>query len=109
MSPTHGSFFVISQWFVAGLGLTLATHIIVTCLIAGRIWGAARANKKYAGQTRHMAVVWTIIESGAIYSVAVIFFVAFAGLKTEAGGLISNLFVQLCVSSFLGRHEWLRG
>lgn len=94
---------------MAGLGLALATHIIVTCLIAGRIWGEARANSKYAGQTRHMTVVWTIIESGAIYSVAVIFFVAFAGLKTQAGGLVSNLFVQLCVSSFLGRYEWQCG
>lgn len=45
-----------------------------------------------------MVVVWMILESGAIYSVAVIFLVAFGAMKTQVGGLISNIFTQLCVS-----------
>ncbi|KAF9469391.1 hypothetical protein BDZ94DRAFT_1244341 [Collybia nuda] len=48
-----------------------------------------------------MMVVWMILESGAIYSLAVVFLVAFATMKTRVGGFVSNIFTQLSVSPVL--------
>ncbi|KAF9462040.1 hypothetical protein BDZ94DRAFT_762226 [Collybia nuda] len=96
LPATNENFFVISQWFVASLGLTLTTHVLVTSMILGKIWRQVQTNVIYAGKKRHMAVVWIILESGTIYSIIVLFLVVFIKLKTQLGGIISNIFVQLC-------------
>ncbi|KAF9462042.1 hypothetical protein BDZ94DRAFT_1262272 [Collybia nuda] len=88
--------FAVYQWFVFSLGLTLTTHVLLTSLIVGKIWKGARNSTIYIGTTRHMAVVWMVFESGAVYSVAVALLVVFAALKTQAAGISAHVFIQLC-------------
>jgi hypothetical protein len=99
----NDNFFIVVNWLVAGLGLSLATQLLVTSLIALKIWWAIRRNSVYLGASPHMAVVWTILDSGAVYSLTVVFMVAFIAMKTQVGGLISNIFLQ-CVSFSITQH-----
>jgi len=98
VSLTGNNFFVISQYFVAGLIMSATTHASVTCLVAGKIWwntrGIISAGIYHSG-TRPMSVFWTVIESGAIYSISVIIAVVFAALKTQAGGFLVDIIIQL--------------
>lgn len=95
---TGDNFFVISQYYVAGLTISAFTHTAVTLLIAGKIWWAVHRNQEiYHGQAVYMPVFWTVIESGALYSTSAIILVVLGALKTQAGGLFVDMFVQLSV------------
>jgi ABC-type multidrug transport system permease subunit len=90
-------FFVIIRWLVAGLILALITNLMVTLLIAGRLWSVGRSIPGFMGTPQNMKPAWIILEAGAIYSITNALLVIFATLKTEVGGFISNVFVQICV------------
>lgn len=93
---------VVSQWLVAGLTFSLVTNASITCLIAGRVWSMSRRHCISPVTTRCMTVMWTILESGAVYGLTTVFLVVFTAMRSQVGGFISNLFVQICVSSIFG-------
>jgi hypothetical protein len=94
---------VVSRWLVAGLALSLVANTSVTCLIAGRLWVISRSTRTSPVTTRCTTVVWTILQSGAVYSITMVFLVAFTAMESQVGRFISNLFVQLCVSPIFNR------
>lgn len=87
---------VVSQWLVAGLTFSLVTNASITCLIAGRVWSMSRRHCISPVTTRCMTVMWTILESGAVYGLTTVFLVVFTAMRSQVGGFISNLFVQIC-------------
>ncbi|KAJ7255717.1 hypothetical protein C8J57DRAFT_1518008 [Mycena rebaudengoi] len=63
----------VAEWGTALFSLSLATNIIVTCLIAGRIWWLAKTTNKLLGSEhsdKYQNAIAIIIESGAIYSIS---------------------------------------
>ncbi|KDR81106.1 hypothetical protein GALMADRAFT_136159 [Galerina marginata CBS 339.88] len=86
----------VVPWLTAGLSLSVATNIILTGLIAGRIWWTYRNNigSDYAsGSSNYMLVIWTMLDSGAVYTMTEIVTIAFLG--PLIGGFLSNLFIQV--------------
>ncbi|KDR81096.1 hypothetical protein GALMADRAFT_20787, partial [Galerina marginata CBS 339.88] len=87
----------VVPWLTAGLSLSVATNIILTGLIAGRIWWTYYRNNigsDYAsGSSNYMLVIWTMLDSGAVYTVTEIVTIAFLG--PQVGGFLSNLFIQI--------------
>ncbi|KDR81109.1 hypothetical protein GALMADRAFT_116168 [Galerina marginata CBS 339.88] len=86
----------VVPWLTAGLSLSIATNTILTGLIAGRIWWTYRNNigSDYtSGSAKYMVVIWTMLDSGAVYTVTEIVTIAFLG--PQVGGFLSNLFIQV--------------
>ncbi|KAF8223340.1 hypothetical protein L208DRAFT_1444698 [Tricholoma matsutake] len=90
-------FFAISQYGVAGYGMSAVAHVSVTLLIVGKIWWTARGihviHPSFASSIG--SAVWIVLESGAVYSITTIFVVVFGSLKTWIGGLILDIVVQV--------------
>lgn len=95
------NFFAISQYAVAGYGMSVVAHVSVTLLIVGKIWWtASRSHTIHPSLARSMgSAAWIVLESGAIYSITTIFVVVFGGLKTWIGGIMLDILVQVAVSS----------
>lgn len=88
----------VVPWLTAGLSLSAATNIILTGLIAGRIWWTYRNNvgSDYtSGSSDYMLVIWTMLDSGAVYTITEVITIAFLG--PQVGGFLSNLFIQIAV------------
>ncbi|RDB22230.1 hypothetical protein Hypma_010740 [Hypsizygus marmoreus] len=86
----------VLPWFIGALSMSAITHASATLLIAGRIWWIAHnCEVIYPGCSKHMSVAWTVLESGAVYSVGMVFLVAFASSGSSIGGIISDMFVQV--------------
>ncbi|RDB23414.1 hypothetical protein Hypma_009338 [Hypsizygus marmoreus] len=84
-----------SVTFVTGIGLL--THVKHDSFIPVLPWfiGALSICEAYPGSSKHMSVAWTVLESGAVYSVGMVVFIAFASSGSSIGGLISDMFVQV--------------
>ncbi|KAF5324363.1 hypothetical protein D9619_011107 [Psilocybe cf. subviscida] len=91
VKPT--SVFEVLNWILSTWCLSIATQVISTSLIAGRIWWHARHNP--VARSRYMSLIAIIVESGAIYTLSTAFLLAFADLKTQAGALIAHMTTQL--------------
>ncbi|KAF8508434.1 hypothetical protein BU17DRAFT_56742, partial [Hysterangium stoloniferum] len=72
--PKNGDVFAstLSGWITSFFVLTLATNVICTSLIAGRIWFTTRKVAHFSGQQTLMPVVIIVVESGFIYSASCI-------------------------------------
>lgn len=101
LNPTAGptTLFEIANWILGAWSLSISTQILVTLAIAGRIYWMSRGTNLVRGASkRYMAVIWIIVESGAIYSITTIFLLAFFDLRTQAGAVIGACLAQICVS-----------
>jgi len=99
LDPTAGpnALFAIANWILGAWSLSIATQILVTLAIAGRIYWMSRGTSLARGASkRYMSVIWIIVESGAIYSITTIFLLAFFDLQTQAGGVIGACLAQIC-------------
>jgi hypothetical protein len=90
------SLFVIGKWVLATWSLSISTQIISTGLIAGKIWWHAR--RISGSKAQYLSVIAIVVESGAIYTVATIFLLAFFDMKTQAGAIIGDMTAQIAVS-----------
>jgi len=63
---------VLAPWVASGWSMTLATTVICTGLIAFRIWRSRRLLKQSRMHSSLLPVLVIIIESGALYSAAMI-------------------------------------
>jgi hypothetical protein len=88
----------IAEWGTALFSLSLATNIIVTSLIAGRIWWLSRNIRTYLGQ-RHQAkyykAIGIIIESGAIYAISLLILLVLYTSKTNAQYIVYDALSQI--------------
>ncbi|KAG8925506.1 hypothetical protein FRC03_004639 [Tulasnella sp. 419] len=75
----------LSAWTITALALTLFLNLLVTALIAGRLWyiGVKIDNDYGPVGSRFRTIVFAVIESGAIYSsaIAVLMLVYAAGIQ----------------------------
>ncbi|KAG7091591.1 hypothetical protein E1B28_010612 [Marasmius oreades] len=70
-----------------GYAMSLSTNVIVTGLIAGRIWWDARRTSKFLGRPycqKYLQAMAIVIESGAIISASLVVLVVLYSLKFNA-------------------------
>ena len=98
ISPTDiNGIFLITRWILTTWCLSIATQIISTGLIAGRIWWISRRNSG-ASKSRYTNLISIIIESGAIYTLSTVFLLTLFDLKAAAGAVAGNITAQVAVS-----------
>ncbi|KAJ7706344.1 hypothetical protein B0H17DRAFT_1036834 [Mycena rosella] len=69
---------VVSKVVTAGFAMTAATQLLVTLLLAVRIYTASRSIRQLSGnrKTNYSGVMWMLVESGAAMAAADIVFLA---------------------------------
>jgi len=67
---------VLAPWITSAFSMTLSTTVICTGLIAFRIWRSQRLLKQARVHSTLLPVMVMIVESGAIYSAALISIIA---------------------------------
>ncbi|KAF9471450.1 hypothetical protein BDN70DRAFT_976351 [Pholiota conissans] len=90
------SLFIIGKWILATWALSISTQVICTSLIAGKIWWHARHSA--GSKARYLSAIAIVVESGALYTIATIFLLAFFDMKTQAGAIIGDMTAQIAVS-----------
>ncbi|EJF60320.1 hypothetical protein DICSQDRAFT_63334, partial [Dichomitus squalens LYAD-421 SS1] len=89
---------IITEWATALFSLSLATNVIITTLIASRIWALRRQASSTLGR-RHTAkytnAMTIIIESGAIYSASVMTLLILYCRRTNAQYIIYDTVAQV--------------
>ncbi|KIJ35026.1 hypothetical protein M422DRAFT_212789 [Sphaerobolus stellatus SS14] len=88
----------IAEWGTALFSLSLATNIVVTSLIAGRIWWISRQTQAHVGRKhrqKYNNAVAIILESGAIYSVSQMTLLILYCVKTNAVFIVYDALAQI--------------
>ena len=99
---------------LASFTLPFCTNVLVTALIAARIWWASRKARAYATDagSRARMLVLVVVESGALYFCVQLVFVTLYGMNIPAEQVIVPMAVQVYVRFFLSimnRTLWRRG
>jgi len=76
----------VHNWLIATWCLSIATQFGATLMIGYRIWTSIKRNTNNIRESR-LAVLWILVESGALYSVTTIFLLGFSATN------ISPIFV----------------
>jgi len=96
---THTAFAkTLAHWNGAVFSLSLATNVIVTSLIAARIWYLERQLTDLPARNRSLRykkVLALVIESGAIYSSALVIEITLYFLNTNAFYIVYDPIAQL--------------
>ncbi|KIM76045.1 hypothetical protein PILCRDRAFT_826699 [Piloderma croceum F 1598] len=95
---THTAFAKsLAQWNGAVFSLSLATNIMVTSLIAVRVWYLEQQFKNLPGRAafKYKKVLAVVIESGAIYSSALVIEITLYFLNTNAFYIVYDPIAQL--------------
>jgi len=80
----------LGEWVTALWSISLATNISVTALIVARIWHTARHAPR-----RYYPVMAALIESGAMYSLSIVFLMTLFELKANAGQIAADIATQI--------------
>ncbi|KAI0261129.1 hypothetical protein BC834DRAFT_1034999 [Gloeopeniophorella convolvens] len=91
---TTGTVFLhnVHPWLLATWSLSIATQFGATLLIGYRFWRSIQWNLRGIRASR-LTVLWTLVESGALYSVTTIFLLGFSSSNT--GALFANALGQI--------------
>jgi hypothetical protein len=93
----------VHNWLIATWCLSIATQFGATLMIGYRIWTSIKRNTNNIRESR-LAVLWILVESGALYSVTTIFLLGFSATN------ISPIFVaalgQISVGSSCPSPRW---
>jgi len=94
----------LAFWAKAYFCCTLVTNVLVTGLIAGRIWAHGRKFDRSVGSLpsmrhRYWAIMAIVVESGAIYSSALIIEIVLYVSKTNAIYVLFDGMAQVIVST----------
>ncbi|KAF8260605.1 hypothetical protein EI94DRAFT_1706178 [Lactarius quietus] len=73
----------VHNWLIATWALSMATQFGATLLIGYQFWRSIKWNAKGIRSSR-IAVLWILVESGALYSVMTIFLLGFSSTNTGA-------------------------
>ena len=95
---------ILRRWIITTWTLSIVVQCSVTALLSYRIWKNEHHLQAISGHNnrsapQHMAVIWTIVESGAIYSAATALLLLLYLLKMNAGAIIGNSIGQIAVSA----------
>lgn len=90
------SIFEILNWMLSTWSLFIATQLIATGLIAGKIWWHAQRNP--IAKSRYTSLILVVIESGAILTLSTTFLLALVDYKTQAGAILADMATQIAVS-----------
>ncbi|KAK0222909.1 hypothetical protein EDD85DRAFT_248861 [Armillaria nabsnona] len=88
----------ILNWLQATWSLSLATQILVTTLIATRIWWVSRqvlARPSGKRSNPYMTVIWTVVESGAIYAFTATLMLAFFTQRSQVSTVMGDALGQI--------------
>ncbi|KAK0214150.1 hypothetical protein IW262DRAFT_1466696 [Armillaria fumosa] len=87
----------ILNWLQATWSLSLATQILVTTLIATRIWWLSRQVLVRPGKQSnpYMTVIWTVVESGAIYAFTATLMLAFFTQRSQVSTVMADALGQI--------------
>ena len=94
---THSAFGSnLERWNGSLFSLSLATNVVVTSLIASRIWWVSRQNSSlHDSSFKYRRVLLLVIESGAIYSSALVIEITLYFLNNNAFYIIYDPIAQL--------------
>ncbi|KAJ7671267.1 hypothetical protein DFH06DRAFT_112681 [Mycena polygramma] len=88
----------LADWGTAVFSLSLSTNIVVTCLIAGRIYWIARKTSRLLG-TKHSRkyhnALAIIVESGAIYAMSLLTLLVLYCLKSGVQYIMFDVQAQI--------------
>jgi hypothetical protein len=86
LSPTETVFLPrVHNWLIATWCLSIATQFGATLMIGYRFWKSIRWNSTQNGiRKSRLDVLWILVESGALYSVSMIFLLGFSERNTGA-------------------------
>ncbi|KAH9984752.1 hypothetical protein BJV77DRAFT_1071867 [Russula vinacea] len=73
----------VHNWLVATWCLSIATQFGATLMIGYRFWKSIKWSTNTVRESR-LAVLWILVESGALYSVTTIFLLGFSATNTGA-------------------------
>ncbi|KAH9955928.1 hypothetical protein BC827DRAFT_1378836 [Russula dissimulans] len=82
----------VINWLTASWCLSIATQFGATLLIGYRVWKSAQGTSKGIGASR-LAIVWILVESGALFSVTTIFMLGFS--RANMGGIFISALGQI--------------
>jgi len=82
----------VINWLTASWCLSIATQFGATLLIGYRVWKLAQGTSKGIGASR-LAIIWILVESGALYSVTTIFMLGFS--RANIGGIFISALGQI--------------
>ncbi|KAJ3911076.1 hypothetical protein F5877DRAFT_55699 [Lentinula edodes] len=100
---THSAFGSnLERWNGSLFSLSLATNVVVTSLIASRIWWVSRQNSSlHDSSFKYRRVLLLVIESGAIYSSALVIEITLYFLNNNAFYIIYDPIAQLTASAIV--------
>jgi hypothetical protein len=86
LTPTETVFVArVLDWLLATWSLSIATQLGATLLIGYRFWKSIRWNSTLKGiRKSRLDILWILVESGALYSITMIFLLGFAATNTGA-------------------------
>lgn len=83
------------HWVLGSLSFSIATQVLATGLIAWKLSYKMYIIPDTLPASMYWSIIWIIIESGAILSIATIFLLAFFASGKVAGGVLLNILAQL--------------
>ncbi|EJC99759.1 uncharacterized protein FOMMEDRAFT_93188, partial [Fomitiporia mediterranea MF3/22] len=99
VSPTTLIFIPkLKQWIVSFFSLTLFTNLTCTALIAFKIWWTGRQLQSVSPQRVHSPVLAIVVESGMVYSTALISLMAAYVSGSWGHYVILDMMAQIIVS-----------
>ncbi|KAI0737616.1 hypothetical protein C8Q80DRAFT_315009 [Daedaleopsis nitida] len=87
----------LERWNGSLFALSLVTNVVVTTLIAARIWFTTRETRELSSNFRYTKVLVLIIESAMIYSAALVIEITLYFLGTNAFYIVYDPIAQLTV------------
>lgn len=75
----------------------MATQLISTTLIAGKIWWHAKRNP--TSRSRYLSLIALVVESGAVFTLTSAALLVCAALKIQAGDIALAIAIQSAVSN----------
>jgi len=82
----------VINWLTASWCLSIATQFGATLLIGYRFWKSVQGTSKGIGASR-LAILWILVESGALYSVTTILMLGFS--RANVGAIIVTALGQI--------------
>jgi hypothetical protein len=97
LSPTETVFLPrVHNWLIATWCLSIATQFGATLMIGYRFWKSIRWNSTRNGiRKSRLDVLWILVESGALYSVTMMFLLGFS--ETNTGAIFAASLGQISV------------
>ncbi|KAG7444656.1 uncharacterized protein BT62DRAFT_218593 [Guyanagaster necrorhizus] len=88
----------VLNWLQATWSLSLVTQILVTTLIATRIWwlsrrALTRTSRKQSNP--YMTVIWTVVESGGVYAFTAALMLAFFTQRSHVSTVMGDALGQI--------------